>query len=103
MCGATDDCDRRSSSVCPISINEARPLRSSHHLTSPHSAALLTMIDFIDSAFETLSPYVGLSKDQTKLVTILYVAVPLCAVLKRLPDDKPNLKNLFNIAYPPQT
>ena len=60
------------------------------------------MIDFIDSVFATLSPYVGLSKDQVKLVTVLYVAVPLCAVLKRLPDDKPHLKNLFNIAYLPR-
>jgi len=59
------------------------------------------MIEFIDSLFTTVSPYVGLSKDQTKLVIILYVAVPLCAVLKRLPDDKPHLKNLFNIAYLP--
>ena len=60
------------------------------------------MIEFIDSVFATLSPYVGLSKDQVKLVTILYVAVPLCALLKRLPDDKPHLKNLFNIAYFPR-
>jgi lysophospholipid acyltransferase len=56
------------------------------------------MIEAIDSLFIFLAPYSGLSKDQLKLVTILYTAVPLCAVLKRLPDDKPNLKNAFNIA-----
>jgi lysophospholipid acyltransferase len=59
----------------------------------------LAMIEFVDAAFAYLAPYLGLSKDHVKLVTLLYTAVPLCAVLKRLPDDKPYLKNLFNIAY----
>jgi lysophospholipid acyltransferase len=57
------------------------------------------MIDFIDAAFAYAAPYVGLPKDHVKLVTILYAAVPLCAVLKRLPDNKPYLKNIFNITY----
>jgi lysophospholipid acyltransferase len=57
------------------------------------------MIHLIDLAFAFLAPYVGLPKDQLKLVTVLYTAVPLCGILKRLPDDKPYLKNLFNIAY----
>jgi lysophospholipid acyltransferase len=57
------------------------------------------MIDFIDTIFAYLASNIGLPKDHVKLVTILYTAVPLCAVLKRLPDDKPYLKNLFNIAY----
>lgn len=57
------------------------------------------MIDFVDAAFAYAAPYTGLSKDQVKLVTILYTAVPLCAVLKRLPDSKPYLKNIFNIRY----
>jgi lysophospholipid acyltransferase len=56
------------------------------------------MIDFLDVAFAHLAQKIGLPKDQVKLVTILYTAVPLCAILKRLPDDKPTLKNLFNIA-----
>jgi len=55
------------------------------------------MIDFLDAAFASVAPSVGLAKDHLKLVTILYISVPLCAVLKRLPDDKPYLKNLFNI------
>jgi lysophospholipid acyltransferase len=57
------------------------------------------MIDFVNAIFAHIAPYVRLSVDQVKLVTILYTAVPLCAVLKRLPDDKPYLKNIFNIAY----
>src|SRR5579859_5669205 len=57
------------------------------------------MIGFIDAAFAYVTPYTGLSKDQVKLVTILYTAVPLCGILKRLPDNKPHYKNLFNIAY----
>jgi len=55
------------------------------------------MIDFLDAAFASIAPSLGLAKDHLKLVTILYVSVPLSAVLKRLPDDKPYLKNLFNI------
>jgi len=57
------------------------------------------MILLLDAVFEFLAPYVGLSKDQLKLVACLYAAVPLCGILKRLPDDKPHLKNLFNIWY----
>jgi lysophospholipid acyltransferase len=59
------------------------------------------MIHLLDLAFAALAGYVGLSKDQLKLVTVLYAAVPLCGVLKRLPDNKPYLKNTFNIAYAP--
>ena len=59
------------------------------------------MIGFIDAAFAYVAPSVGLSKDQLKLITIMYVAVPLCAITKRLPDNKPHLKNIFNIAYAP--
>jgi lysophospholipid acyltransferase len=59
------------------------------------------MIPFIDAAFAYLAPYTGLPKDQFKLVTILYTAVPLCAILKRLPDNKPHYKNIYNILYPP--
>jgi lysophospholipid acyltransferase len=57
------------------------------------------MIGILDKGFAYLAPYVGLSKDQFKLVTILYIAVPLCGILKRLPDNKPHLKNVFNIRY----
>ena len=57
------------------------------------------MIPAIDAAFAYLAPYSGLPKDQLKLVTILYGVVPLCSILKRLPDEKPHLKNLYNIAY----
>lgn len=57
------------------------------------------MIQLLDAVFAFLVPYIGLSKDQLKLVTCLYTAVPLCGLLKRLPDDKPHLKNIFNIAY----
>jgi lysophospholipid acyltransferase len=57
------------------------------------------MIHLLDAAFAYLAPYVGLPKDQFKLVSILYVAVPLCGILKRLPDHKPDLKNVFNIVY----
>ena len=58
------------------------------------------MIDFLDAVFAYAAPYTGLSKDQVKMVTILYTTVPLCAVLKRLPDNKPYLKNIFNIRLP---
>jgi len=56
------------------------------------------MIPAIDAAFAYLAPYSGLPKDQLKLLTILYTAVPLCSLLKRLPDEKPYLKNVYNIA-----
>jgi lysophospholipid acyltransferase len=59
------------------------------------------MISFLDAAFASIAPALGLSKDQLKIVTILYISVPLCAVLKRLPDDKPYFKNLFNIGSLP--
>jgi lysophospholipid acyltransferase len=58
------------------------------------------MLALLDAAFASLAPAVGLPKDHVKLLTILYVSVPLCAILKRLPDDKPYLKNIFNIVYP---
>ena len=57
------------------------------------------MIVFLDAAFAYLAPSVGLAKDHLKLIACLYVAVPLCAITKRLPDRKPHLKNIFNIAY----
>jgi hypothetical protein len=57
------------------------------------------MIDSVDAAFAYAAPYTGLPKDHVKLVTILYTVVPLCAVLKRLPDNKPYLKNIFNIRH----
>jgi lysophospholipid acyltransferase len=60
------------------------------------------MIHLLDAIFAFVAPYVGLSTDQLKLVTCLYAAVPLCGILKRLPDDKPHLKNLFNILYTPR-
>lgn len=56
------------------------------------------MIGFVDAAFAWLAPYVGIPKDHVKLVTILYIAVPLCSILKRLPDNKPHLKNIYSIA-----
>jgi lysophospholipid acyltransferase len=57
------------------------------------------MLAFLDAAFDSAAPSVGLPKDHLKLLTVLYASVPLCAILKRLPDDKPYLKNLFNVAY----
>jgi hypothetical protein len=59
------------------------------------------MLALLDAAFESAAPSVGLPKDHLKLLTILYISVPLCAILKRLPDSKPYLKNVFNIAYLP--
>ena len=77
--------------------------RNSQHNQSPHhsskSLGYYTMIGFIDAAFAYLAPSVGLSKDQLKFLIVLYVAVPLCAITKRLPENKPHLKNIFNIAY----
>src|SRR5438876_4948956 len=57
------------------------------------------MIYIMDAGFAYIAQHIGLSKDQLKLVIILYTAVPLCAVLKRLPDNRPYLKNIFNIWY----
>ena len=59
------------------------------------------MLAFLDAAFASLGPAVGLPKDHVKLLATLVVSVPLCAILKRLPDDKPYLKNIFTITFPP--
>ena len=39
----------------------------------------------------------GASSDELKLISLFLISYPLAGVLKRLPDDKPHVKNVFNI------
>lgn len=48
--------------------------------------------------FEPIASLFGLPKEQLKLVWCVLASYPLCGILKRLPDSKPVLKNLFSIA-----
>ncbi|KAF7558649.1 hypothetical protein G7046_g5509 [Stylonectria norvegica] len=55
------------------------------------------MIHLIHRVFEYLSPKIGTSPDELKLVFSFVLSYPLAAILKRIPDTKPERKNLFII------
>ncbi|KAK5315234.1 Lysophospholipid acyltransferase [Exophiala xenobiotica] len=56
------------------------------------------MIPGINIPFEYLAKAVGSSVDELKLLSCFLFSYPLAAALKRLPDNKPHLRNLFSIA-----
>lgn len=56
------------------------------------------MIDLLNSSIVTIAGYAGLPPDPLKIIVCLLLSYPLAAVLKRLPDDRPVLKNLYCIA-----
>ncbi|OAL28234.1 hypothetical protein AYO22_02940 [Fonsecaea multimorphosa] len=56
------------------------------------------MLPGIDIPFLWLSKAIGASVDELKLLAIFLLSYPLAAVLKRLPDDKPQWKNIFSVS-----
>ncbi|KAI0395366.1 MBOAT family protein [Xylariaceae sp. FL0594] len=55
------------------------------------------MLPFINKPFELLSGILGTSPDELKLVFSFLLSYPLAGLLKRVPDSRPDYKNLFII------
>ncbi|KAH8821716.1 MBOAT family protein-like protein [Xylogone sp. PMI_703] len=56
------------------------------------------MLPYIDIPFQYIARTLGASPDELKLVFSFLLSYPLAGVLKRIPDAKPALKNLFIVA-----
>ncbi|OHF00541.1 MBOAT family protein [Colletotrichum orchidophilum] len=56
------------------------------------------MLPFIHKPFELLASRLGASPDELKLVFSFLISYPLAGLLKRVPDSRPDLKNLFIIS-----
>ncbi|KAI1162353.1 MBOAT family protein [Nemania serpens] len=56
------------------------------------------MLPFINKPFELLSGAVGASPDELKLIFSFLLSYPLAGLLKRVPDNRPDYKNLFIIS-----
>ncbi|KAF5619417.1 mboat family [Fusarium tjaetaba] len=56
------------------------------------------MLYFLHRPFVALADTVGAAPDDLKLVTSFLISFPLAALLKRIPDSRPDLKNLFAIS-----
>jgi len=56
------------------------------------------MLPYINRPFEYVAGQLGASTDEFKLLILFLIAYPLAAALKRLPDDKPFVKNVFNVS-----
>lgn len=56
------------------------------------------MLPYIDTPFHYLAGQLGASADELKQIFVFLISYPLAGLLKRLPDSKPWLKNVFNIA-----
>lgn len=50
------------------------------------------------SAFKYVAGAIGASSDEIKLIFSFLISYPLAGLLKRIPDQKPNQKNLFIVA-----
>ncbi|WPH00819.1 Hypothetical protein R9X50_00364900 [Acrodontium crateriforme] len=55
------------------------------------------MLPYINAPFDYVANLLGASTDELKLIFSFLISYPLAALLKRVPDDKPQLKNAFNI------
>ncbi|KAI0868649.1 MBOAT family protein [Hypoxylon argillaceum] len=55
------------------------------------------MLPYINKPFELLSGAVGASPDELKLIFSFLLSYPLAGLLKRVPDSRPDYKNLFII------
>ncbi|KAJ0165024.1 Lysophospholipid acyltransferase [Colletotrichum tanaceti] len=55
------------------------------------------MLPFISKPFELLALRLGASSDELKLVFSFLISYPLAGLLKRIPDARPDQKNLFII------
>ncbi|KAI0840486.1 MBOAT family protein [Hypoxylon sp. FL0890] len=56
------------------------------------------MLPYINKPFEWLSGVVGASPDELKLIFSFLLSYPLAGLLKRVPDARPQYKNLFIIS-----
>ncbi|KAI5855608.1 MBOAT family protein [Durotheca rogersii] len=56
------------------------------------------MLPYINKPFELLSGAVGASPDELKLIFSFLLSYPLAGLLKRVPDARPEYKNLFIIS-----
>ncbi|KAJ3555046.1 hypothetical protein NPX13_g10446 [Xylaria arbuscula] len=56
------------------------------------------MLPFINYPFELLAGAVGASPDELKLIFSFLLSYPLAGLLKRVPDSRPDYKNLFIIS-----
>ncbi|KAI0115820.1 MBOAT family protein [Nemania sp. FL0031] len=56
------------------------------------------MLPYINKPFELLSGAVGASPDELKLIFSFLLSYPLAGLLKRVPDTRPDYKNLFIIS-----
>ncbi|KAI2612287.1 MBOAT family protein [Hypoxylon fragiforme] len=56
------------------------------------------MLPYINKPFELLSGAVGASPDELKLIFSFLISYPLAGLLKRVPDARPQYKNLFIIS-----
>ncbi|KAI1354570.1 membrane-bound O-acyltransferase domain-containing protein 1 [Xylaria sp. FL0043] len=56
------------------------------------------MLPYINKPFELLSGAVGASPDELKLIFSFLISYPLAGLLKRIPDARPDYKNLFIIS-----
>ncbi|KAI8954600.1 MBOAT family protein [Xylaria longipes] len=56
------------------------------------------MLPYINKPFELLSGVVGASPDELKLIFSFLLSYPLAGLLKRIPDSRPDYKNLFIIS-----
>ncbi|KIV89225.1 hypothetical protein PV10_08811 [Exophiala mesophila] len=56
------------------------------------------MIPGLNAPFEAVSKSIGAATDELKLIFCFLVSYPLAALLKRIPDNRPQYKNLFIVA-----
>ncbi|KAF2766750.1 MBOAT-domain-containing protein [Teratosphaeria nubilosa] len=56
------------------------------------------MIPGINVPFDYAVSISGASRDELKQIFVFLVSYPLAGLLKRVPDNKPHLKNIFNIS-----
>ncbi|KAF2861878.1 MBOAT-domain-containing protein [Piedraia hortae CBS 480.64] len=55
------------------------------------------MIPYINVPFDYLSGITGAATDELKLIFVFLLSYPLAGLLKRIPEDRPDLKNVFSI------
>ncbi|KPM36887.1 Lysophospholipid acyltransferase [Neonectria ditissima] len=56
------------------------------------------MLLFIHRPFDALASSIGASTDEVKLIASFLISFPLAGLLKRIPDSRPEAKNLFAIS-----
>jgi lysophospholipid acyltransferase len=56
------------------------------------------MLPYVNVPFDYAANLTGAARDELKQIFVFLLSYPLAGLLKRLPDSKPWLKNVFNIA-----